>query len=82
MAELLEMNILCYTQNEINYKLQAVYFGTNKKINLIPLKFVNNNHFEILYPKNYLIPFKKIEIDEVYINKRIKECKIKKKKWI
>ena len=72
MAELLEMNILCYTQNEINYKLRAVYFGTNKKINLIPLKFVNNNLFEILYPKKYLIPFKKIEIDEVYINKRIK----------
>ena len=80
MAELLEMNILCYTQNEINYILQAVYFGTNNKINLIPLKFVNNNHFEILYPKNYFIPFKKIEIEEVYINKRIKECKIKKNK--
>ena len=46
---LLEVNILCYTEDENGYNLQGIYFGTEILINLIPLKYVNNNHFELLY---------------------------------
>ena len=74
MAELLEMNILWYSQNENNYKLEAVYYGSNNKIKIIPLKFVSNNHFEILYPKNYFLPIKKIDIDYNYLKNRVKVC--------
>ena len=68
------MNILCYSQNENNYKLEAVYYGLNNKIKIIPLKFVSNNHFEILYPKNYFLPIKKIDIDYNYLKNITKEC--------
>ena len=42
MAELLGMNILCYTKNENIFNLLAIYFGAESKINLIPVRFINN----------------------------------------
>ena len=75
MAEVLELNILCYTKDENALHLQAVYFGTDSKINLIPLRFINNNHFELLYPKNYNIRLKKINYDEEIFKDRIAELK-------
>ena len=71
MAELLDVNIICYTKNDNEFKLQAVYFGSKEKLNIIPLRFVNNNHFEILYPKNFVMPLKKISFDT-------KDLKLKK----
>lgn len=60
----MNINILCYTKNENQFKLQAVYFGTNDKKNLIPLRFINRGHFEILYPKNYCISLTKVILDK------------------
>ena len=71
MAELLDVNIICYTKNDNEFKLQAVYFGSKEKLNIIPLRFVNNNHFEILYPKNFVMPLKIISFDT-------KDLKLKK----
>ena len=64
MALILQVNILCYTENENQYNLQGVYYGTDNLINLIPIKFVNHNHFELLYPINYFITFNIIPLDE------------------
>jgi len=72
MAELMNINILCYTKNENQFKLQAVYFGTNDKKNLIPLRFINRGHFEILYPKNYCISLTKLILDKEDLKKKIK----------
>lgn len=49
MAIILQVNILCYIENESQYNLQRVFYGTDNLINLIPMKFVNNKHFELLY---------------------------------
>ena len=51
-AELLQINIVCYSIENNKFILKAVYFGCKNKNIVIPLHFINNNHFEILYPKN------------------------------
>lgn len=54
MASLLNINILCYTLNDDNYELQGIYWGNQKSyLHILPLHFINNNHFEILYPKEF-----------------------------
>ena len=51
MAELLEVNIICYTLEDNKYNLQAVYSGNKLNLaNIILLQFIDNNHFNILYP--------------------------------
>ena len=76
MAELLEVNIICYTLKDNIYNLQAVYFGNKLNLeNVIPLQFINNNHFNILYPNQYnfniskkAIDLKKLESKKIEIN--------------
>ena len=51
IAELLESNIICYTEESQDYKLKRVYYGTENFTNCIPLDFINNNHFQILFKK-------------------------------
>ena len=52
MAELLEVNIICYTLEDNKYNLQAVYSGNKLNLsNVNPLQFIDNNHFNILYPQ-------------------------------
>ena len=52
MAELLEVNIICYTLEDNKYNLQAVYSGNKLNLaNIILLQFIDNNHFNILYPQ-------------------------------
>ena len=52
MAELLEVNIISYTLEDNKYNLQAVYFGNKLNLaNIILLQFIDNNHFNILYPQ-------------------------------
>ena len=71
MAIILQINILCYTENENQYNMQGVFYGTDNLIKLIPMKFVNNNHFELLYPLNYFIPFNIIPLDEKTLKDKI-----------
>ena len=71
MALLLEVNILCYTEDENNYNLQGVYYGTENLLNLIPLKYVNNNHFELLFPLNYLLGIDIIPIDQDKLKQKL-----------
>ena len=64
MAELLEVNIICYTLEDNKYNLKAVYFGNKLNLeNVIPLQFINNNHFNILYPQQYNFNISKKAMD-------------------
>ena len=72
-ASLLNINILCYTLINSEYKLQAVYFGNNNKNVLIPLNYINNNHFEILYPLEYIISNKSITFKKNPLKKDFKD---------
>ena len=64
MAELLEVNIICYTLEDNKYNLQAVYFCNKLNLeNVIPLQFINNNHFNILYPQQYNFNISKKAMD-------------------
>ena len=51
--------------------MQGVFYETDNLIKLIPMKFVNNNHFELLYPINYFIPFNIIPLDEKTLKDKI-----------
>jgi len=57
------------------FNLQAVYFGTDNKIYLIPLRFINNNHFEILFPLDFINPIQKINFKEKILKDNIIEMK-------
>ena len=69
MAELLESNIICYTEESEEYKLKGVYYGTEDYTNCILLDFINNNHFQILFPKSYKSPNVPIPINGNYLKK-------------
>lgn len=71
MSLLLDINILCYTEDENNYNLQGVYYSSDNLLNLIPLKYVNNNHFKVMYPLNYLIGIHISPIDEDNLKKEL-----------
>lgn len=52
MAEILQINIIAQILTGDKYILSAIYCGSEDKNKLIPLNYVNNNHFEIMYPIN------------------------------
>ena len=64
MAELLETNIIFYTEENEEYKLKGVYYGTEGYTNIIPLELINNNHFQILFPNSYKSPKIPITLSE------------------
>ena len=64
MAELLEVNIICLTLGDNKYNLQAVYSGNKLNLaNVNPLQFINNKHFNILYPQQYNFNISKKAMD-------------------
>ena len=63
------------TKNENLFNLQAVYFGTESKINIIPLLFINNNHFEILYHQDFINQLEKINLNQKELKDKINDMK-------
>lgn len=62
MAQFLESNIKNYTKENQEYKLKGVYYVTEDYTNFILLDFINNNHFQLLFPKTYKSPIHQISL--------------------
>ena len=77
IAQILDVNILVYTEENNYLKIKGIYFGSEDNHKIIPLHFVNNNHFQVLYPKLYNFPIIPLPFNDKYLNEKMKRNIIK-----